>query len=79
MELKNMTLQGTIMNNSTGVRLKEKIPNIMKAWEKRAKNEILAALHLKSLALRDSLPEYLMGLVDALDETIDRTTARKAL
>jgi signal transduction histidine kinase len=72
-----MILQGTIMNNSTAVRLKEKIPHIMKAWENRAKNEILAALHMRSLALRDSLPEYLMGLVEALDKNIDRTTARK--
>lgn len=50
----------------------------MKAWEERAKKEILAARHLESLALRDSLPEYLMGLVDALNNNIDRTTARKS-
>ncbi len=66
------------MNNSTGVKLQKKIPNIMKAWEERAKKEILAARHLESLALRDSLPEYLMGLVDALNNNIDRTTARKS-
>lgn len=65
------------MNNSTGVKLQKKIPNIMKAWEERAKKEILAARHLESLALRDSLPEYLMGLVDALNKNIDRTAARK--
>ncbi len=65
------------MNKSTAVRLQEKIPNIMKAWEERAKKEILAARHLEGLALRDSIPEYMMGLVDALNKNIDRTTARK--
>ena len=49
----------------------------MKAWEERAKKEILAARHLEGLALRDSIPEYMMGLVDALNKNIDRTTARK--
>jgi signal transduction histidine kinase len=72
-----MILRETNMNKPTAVKLQEKIPNIMKAWEGRAKKEILAALHLRSLALRDSIPEYLMGLVDALDKNIDRTTARK--
>jgi signal transduction histidine kinase len=65
------------MNNSISARLKRKIPDIMKAWEERAKKEILAAHHLGSLALRDSIPQYILGLVDALNKNIDRTTARK--
>ncbi len=77
MALKNMTLRETNMNISAAVRLNDKIPDIMKAWEARAKKEILAARHLESLALRDSIPEYLTGLVNALNKNIDRTTARK--
>ncbi|MBC7691803.1 MAG: sensor histidine kinase [Methylotenera sp.] len=45
----------------------------MRVWEVRANEEVLAALRLESLALRDSLPELLMQIVDALSTTIDRT------
>ncbi len=37
----------------------------------------MAAQHQETIALRNSLPEYLLQLVDALSNTIDRTMARK--
>lgn len=62
---------------STSKRLEANIPKIMKAWEERALAEITAAQQQGSLALRNSLPEYLSQLVSALSTTIDRTHARK--
>jgi signal transduction histidine kinase len=58
--------------------LKSNLEKIMNMWEKRAQTEILAAAQLESLALRDSLPEYLSQIVDALSNTIDRTPLRIA-
>ncbi|MGZ3713409.1 MAG: sensor histidine kinase, partial [Bdellovibrionota bacterium] len=65
------------MTNSASARLRQHNTRIMSEWEARANNEVMAALHQKSLALRDSLPEYLNQLADALSKTIDRTGARK--
>ncbi|MBC7396742.1 MAG: HAMP domain-containing histidine kinase [Bdellovibrionales bacterium] len=48
----------------------------MQAWEDRANAEVMAAGPQKSLALRDSLPEFLGLLVSALSTTIDRTQVR---
>ena len=65
------------MNYSTGMRLQEQIPTILKIWEERAKKEILAAKNLEVLALRDSIPEYIMGLVNALNRNVDGNKERK--
>lgn len=51
----------------------------MNRWETRAYAEISAARVQKSLALRDSLPDYLKQLVDALSNTIDRNAIRVRL
>ncbi len=48
----------------------------MTDFESRANEEVLAALKLESLALRNSLPELLTQLADALSTRIDRTAAR---
>ncbi len=65
------------MPNKTAETLEKNIDKILSIWEKRANQEVAAAHHQEVLALRDSLPEYLMQLVDALSNTIDRTSARK--
>lgn len=67
------------MPDSTSVRLKSKIHDIMNIWEQRAKEEISAARHQETLALRNSLPEYLSHLGEALSEKIVRTDARKQI
>ncbi len=56
--------------------LKQYSDKIMKLWEQRANKEVIAALNLKSLALRDSLPELLTQISDALSSSIDRTSIR---
>jgi len=48
----------------------------MEIWEVRAIEEVDAAVEENSLALRDSLPEFLNQISDALSTTIDRTQAR---
>jgi signal transduction histidine kinase len=65
------------MSNQASELLKLKSEKIMKNWEARANAEVLPAFYLESLALRDSLPELLKQIVDALSTTIDRTEARK--
>ena len=65
------------MPNNTAERLKKNIDKILTIWEERVNLEISAAQHQETIALRDSLPEYLNQLVDALSNSIDRTTARK--
>ena len=62
---------------STSSRLTDNIPKIMTAWQERALMEVKAAHLQESLALRNSLPEYLSQMADALSKTIDRTQARK--
>lgn len=64
------------MPNQASERLRRNIDEIMKRWEARAYTEVAAALHQDSLALRNSLPEYLDQLADALSATIDRTALR---
>jgi signal transduction histidine kinase len=49
---------------------------IMELWETRANKEVLSALNLESLALRNSLPELLAHIAEALSTTVDRTTIR---
>jgi signal transduction histidine kinase len=63
--------------STTSHRLNSKINDIMNIWEKRANSEVQAAHHQASLALRDSLPEYISSLAAELSETIVRTEARK--
>ncbi len=65
------------MPNTTSERLKHNIPRIMDIWVHRADEEVKAAHFQHTLALKNSLPEYLGQLVDALSKTIDRTAARK--
>jgi signal transduction histidine kinase len=65
------------MPNQASELLKSKSEKIMKNWEERANSEVLPAFELESLALRDSLPELLKQIADALSTTIDRTEARK--
>jgi signal transduction histidine kinase len=62
---------------STSSRLLARQDRIMREWQARAEVEVSAALQQSSLALRDSLPEYLTQLADALSQKIDRTKARK--
>lgn len=64
------------MTSSISERLKRQIPEIMKIWQERAIKEIKGVRDFEILALRDSIPEYLSLLADALSKTIDRTTAR---
>lgn len=49
---------------------------ILKTWEARAKKEVAAARHQESLALQNSLPEYLAQIATALSTTINRTELR---
>lgn len=55
------------------LRLNDKI---MKTWEARAIKEVAAAQPNNSLALRNSLPEFLGQIAVALDTTVDRSTVR---
>lgn len=64
------------MPNTASERLQKNIPRIMDIWIHRADEEVRAAHSQHTLALRNSLPEYLAQLADALSKTIDRTSAR---
>lgn len=65
------------MQKSASERLKRNTTEIMNLWEERAYKEVSAAQHQETLSLRNSLPEYLTQLADALSTTIDRTEARQ--
>lgn len=65
------------MPDQTANRLKIKIPEILSRWEKRTWAEIKAANHQETLALRDSLPEYLSKMAEALMGTTIRTDESK--
>lgn len=65
------------MPNKTAERLQKNIDKILITWEERVNREVAAAHHQQTKALRNSLPEYLKQLVDALSNTIDRTAARE--
>lgn len=65
------------MHDQTAKRLIQSIPKILNIWEKRAKEEIEAAYHQDTLALRNSLSEYIAQLADALSNSIDRTPTRQ--
>lgn len=65
------------MQISSSERLKKNSAKIMDIWVSRADEEVKAAQLQHTLALRNSLPEYLDQLSDALSHTIDRSSARK--
>jgi signal transduction histidine kinase len=62
--------------NRASDRLKRMNAEIMHTWENRAVEEVEAALHKNSLALRDSLPEFLDQVADALNTTTERSMVR---
>jgi K+-sensing histidine kinase KdpD len=62
--------------NEVSERLQRNIERIMKLWLARAESEVVAAHHQKQLVLRNSLPEFLMQVANALSTVIDRTDAR---
>src|SRR4051812_24314494 len=64
------------MSELASDRLKRSSEKIMKNWEERANNEVVGALGLQSLALRDSLPELLTQLVTGLATTTERSSLR---
>lgn len=64
------------MPNHTAQRLKKNIEKILSVWEERVNEEVGAARHQETMELRNSLPEYLLQLADALSNTIDRTSVR---
>ena len=64
------------MPNEISDRLSNGSKKIMNLWEIRVQKEIPAAFRQSSLALRNSLPEYLTQIVDALSNTIKRTPDR---
>lgn len=61
------------MSNEASERLIRLSEKIMIIWEDRATKEVSAAVNQTSLALRNSLPEFLSQIVTALSTTIDRT------
>lgn len=61
------------MPDQTSNRLKRNTPEILLRWEKRTWAEVKASNNQESLALRDSLPEYLSKLAQALSGTLVRT------
>lgn len=65
------------MTESASSRLEKNKEKILQAWEQRTVEEISASGKQSSLALRDSLPEYLTHLVQVLSTTVDRSEARK--
>lgn len=62
---------------SASRRLVDRSEAIMQQWETRANQEVLCSLNLASLALRNSLPELLLLVADALSTTYHRTKVRK--
>ncbi len=64
------------MPNKTSELLIKNIDKILTIWEERVNEEVPAAQHQETLALRNSLPEYLEQMANALSSNIDRTTAR---
>ncbi len=64
------------MPNKASDRLKRLNSKIMETWEVRVIKEVNAAVQGNSLALRNSLPEFLNQISDALSTTIDRSQER---
>ena len=64
------------MSNQASERLSRLNDKIMQTWEKRACEEVVAANYQDSLALRDSLPEFLVQIVKVLSTTVGLNQAR---
>jgi signal transduction histidine kinase len=64
------------MPNQASARLIRLCPKIMQNWETRSIAEIAASTQQNSLALQNSLPEFLNLLASALSTKIDRTQIR---
>lgn len=66
------------MSNSASERLQRNVERIMHLWEERARQEVGADMPHDSLVLRDSLPQYLTQLSDALSTLHRSPTQLKA-
>lgn len=64
------------MSNQASDRLKQNTQRIMRMWEERARDEVVASIHQNSLVLQNSLPQYLNQLVDELSNKIEKTPTR---
>jgi signal transduction histidine kinase len=64
------------MANSASERLLRNTEKIMSRWQARAEKEVIAARQQRQLVLRNSLPEFLTQVADALSTVIQRTDAR---
>jgi signal transduction histidine kinase len=65
-----------MISNQASERLLRLNDKIMKQWEARAIVEVTAAIPGNSLALRNSLPEFLRQIAGALSTKTDRTAVR---
>lgn len=66
------------MPNQVSDRLQQNAERIMQMWEVRARDEVSASLHQDSLALQNSLPQFLSQLVVELATKRERTSAQIA-
>ena len=64
------------MTNQASEQIKRLSKKIIQAWEARALKEVEASIHKTSLALPNSLPEFLENVAEALSTTIDRTETK---
>lgn len=64
------------MSNQVPDRLQQNAEKIMQMWEIRARQEVSASLHQDSLALQNSLPQFLKQLVAELSTRSERTSAQ---
>jgi len=64
------------MPNQASERIKRLNGEIIRAWEERAVQEVAASIHKSSLALPNSLSEFLDNVAEALSTTTDRTKAK---
>jgi len=66
------------MPNTSDILLRNS-SEIMNQWEERTVKEVKAAMLKETLALRNTIPEFIAHIADALSETIDRTKAREII
>lgn len=64
------------MTNKASERIKRLSKKIIQAWEARALQEVAASVHKTSLALPNSLPEFLNNVAEALSTNINRTETK---
>lgn len=65
------------MKNKTSLRLKKSIPEILNRWEEVTLESLKGSHGQESLALRDSLPDFLDQLVEVLELSLDKSGAKK--